>query len=84
MGDDEESQKEQVEYGTGKNDEDAPFLPNEQDSELKPYQRLLASKRASSLSLWALRMCVLADSINSTILKPNFPFIVSPRAHPVR
>jgi hypothetical protein len=81
MGDDEENQKELE--GTGKNDELAPFLAKE-DAELKPYQRLITSKRAYSLSLWALRACVLADAINSTILKPNYPFIVTPGLTPVR
>jgi hypothetical protein len=82
MGDEEETQKEVLEVGNVvKSDEHVPFL---KDSELKPYQRLLTSKSAYNRSLWALRLCVLADSINSTILKPNYPFIVTPGAHPVR
>jgi hypothetical protein len=78
MGDDEETRKEVLDEV---DDEHVPFL---KDPELKPYQRLLTSKSAYNRSLWALRLCVLADSINSTILKPNYPFIVTPGAHPVR
>jgi hypothetical protein len=83
MDDDEETQEVvlEVDGNVVKSDENVPFV---KDSELKPYQRLLTSKSAYNRSLWALRLCVLADSTNSTILKPNYPFIVTPGAHPVR
>lgn len=46
---------------------------------LRPSQLLLTSKHAYATSLWACRMCVLADSVTNTILRPNYPFMVLPR-----
>lgn len=47
---------------------------------LKPYQRLVTEDNVFAWSLWAMRLGVLADSINSTILRPNYPFLVTPGA----
>jgi hypothetical protein len=83
MGDDESTQNEQVHEVSNdvKSDEHVPFL---KDLKLKPYQRLLTCKHTYSRSLWAVRLCVLADTINVTLLNVNYPFIVTPGAHPVR
>jgi hypothetical protein len=62
----------------------APLMMGEEKSELKPYQKLVTSKSVYNMSLWAMRFAVLADSINSTILRPNYPFMVLPGAEPVR
>ena len=45
---------------------------------LKPYQRLVTEKNAYNMSLWAMRLGVLTDSVNNTILRPVYPFLVTP------
>lgn len=56
-----------------------PFL-NKGSSKptLTESQRLITSKNAKNLSLMALRLGVLADSVNTTILRPSYPFLVIP------
>ena len=44
--------------------------------------RVIAEQDALAYSLNAVRLGVLADAVNLTILEPNFPFIVLPGAHP--
>ena len=58
----------------------APIKKNEQRPTWKPHQLLITSKHAYANSLWACRLCVLADSITNTILRPNYPFMVLPRS----
>ena len=52
-------------------------------SSLAPHQRLFVSPQAMKWSLNVLRFGIFADSVNSTILQPNFPIMVLPGAHPV-
>jgi hypothetical protein len=64
-----------------KSDEHVPFL---KDLKIQPYQRLLTCKHTYGRSLWAVRLCAVADTINVTLLNVTYPFIVTPGAHPVR
>lgn len=60
-----------------------PFLHhNRRGSGMTASQRLVVDKRVYHWSLLAMRLGVLADSVNNTILRPNYPFMVLPGAHP--
>ena len=41
-------------------------------------QQLITSKKVRNMSLFALRLGCLADSVNTVILRPNYPFMVLP------
>ena len=54
----------------------------ERMSHVKPHIRLKTEKQVLQWSLLAVRLGSLADAISSTILTPNFPFLVSQGSHP--
>lgn len=60
-----------------------PLVAEAKCKVLRPYQRLITDKKAYNMSLWAMRLGVLADSVNTTILRPNYPFLVLPEGTPV-
>lgn len=59
------------------------LIPSDK-SNLKGHHLVLTDKAVYNLSLWAVKLGLLADSINNTILRPNYPFLVLPGSHPVR
>lgn len=52
--------------------------------QVNAHHRILTDKNVYDLSMWAVRFGILADSINNTILRPNYAFLVLPGSHPVR
>ena len=53
-------------------------------SSLNSSIKLVLNEHALNHALMALRFGVFADAVNTTILQPNFPFLVLPGNHPVR
>jgi len=58
-------------------DEEEKLLPPQAGIDLPVSKKLFTDKQLYNISLWAVRMAVLTDSINTTILRPNYPFMVS-------
>jgi hypothetical protein len=44
--------------------------------------KLVTDKNARKYSMWTLQFAVLASAINTKMLNPNYPIMVSPGAHP--
>jgi hypothetical protein len=47
-------------------------------------QQMFVNPKVLNKSLSVLKLGVLADAVNTTILQPNYPIMATPGAHPVR
>jgi hypothetical protein len=46
-------------------------------------QAMYVNPKVRARSLFVLRLGVMADAVNTTILQPNYPIMATPNAHPV-
>eukprot|EP00978_Attheya_sp_CCMP212_P032279 scaffold125362_cov56-Attheya_sp.AAC.2 len=45
-------------------------------------QAMYVNPKVRARSLFVLRLGVMADAVNTTILQPNYPIMATPNAHP--
>jgi len=79
----------QPQHSSSKSNESNPLLASSfitssmnQKSLNQKSLELVLNEKTLSHALMALRFAVFSDAVNTTILQPNFPFLVLPGNHP--